>query len=68
MADTQTLEVPVQGMDCAECALHVQRAIANLPGVETVDVFLASEKAVVQIDPPDIVIGTQTSPVNFACF
>jgi Cd2+/Zn2+-exporting ATPase/Cu+-exporting ATPase len=38
-------------MDCAECTLHVQRAIAELPGVETVNVFLASEKAVVQLDP-----------------
>jgi len=47
----QTLEVPVKGMDCAECTQHVQHAIAQLPGVESVNVFLSSEKAVIQLDP-----------------
>ena len=51
MAHAQTIEVPVRGMDCAECTQHVQHAIAALPGVEAVDVFLASEKAVIQLDP-----------------
>ncbi|MCS6842031.1 MAG: cation-translocating P-type ATPase [Roseiflexus sp.] len=51
MAQTRLLEVPVKGMDCAECALHVQRAIEKLPGVESVDVLLSSEKAVVRLDP-----------------
>ena len=59
MADSQTLEVAIQGMDCAECTQHVQRAIAGLPGVVSVDVFLASEKAIAQnpslrIDLPKI--------------
>ncbi len=53
---TQTLEVPISGMDCAECTLHVQHAIAALPGVEKVDVFLASEKAIVQIDPAQVTL------------
>jgi Cd2+/Zn2+-exporting ATPase/Cu+-exporting ATPase len=51
MADLQTLEVPVAGMDCAECTQHVQQAIAGLPGVENVQVYLGSEKAVVTLDP-----------------
>ncbi|OGO41268.1 MAG: copper-translocating P-type ATPase [Chloroflexi bacterium RBG_16_58_14] len=38
-------------MDCADCTLHVKRAIAALPGVEAVEVFLASEKAIVSLDP-----------------
>jgi len=38
-------------MDCADCTMHVRHAIAALPGVEAVDVFLASEKAVVRLDP-----------------
>jgi Cu+-exporting ATPase len=49
--EPQTVEVPIHGMDCAECTLHVQRAIAGLPGVQSVDVFLAAEKAVIQLDP-----------------
>ncbi len=51
MTILKTMQVPVQGMDCAECTLHVQHAIAALPGVETVSVYLASEKAVIQYDP-----------------
>jgi Cu+-exporting ATPase len=51
MTAEKTLEVPIKGMDCAECSLHVQHAIAELPGVESVDVFLASEKAIVHLDP-----------------
>ena len=51
MAETKTIHVPIKGMDCAECTEHVQHAIAALPGVESVNVFPASEKAVVQLDP-----------------
>ncbi|MFN3307848.1 MAG: heavy metal translocating P-type ATPase [Anaerolineales bacterium] len=51
MKNFQTMEIPIQGMDCAECTRHVQKAIAALPGVQAVDVFLAAEKAVVQLDP-----------------
>jgi Cd2+/Zn2+-exporting ATPase/Cu+-exporting ATPase len=48
---TETIEVPIAGMDCAECTQHVQRAIAALPGVRSVEVLLAAEKAVVTHDP-----------------
>jgi len=51
MMNQQTIEVPVRGMDCAECTQHVRHAIAALPGVQNVEVFLTSEKAVVQLDP-----------------
>ncbi len=51
MAGRQVVEVPVKGMDCAECTLHVQDAIAKLPGVESVDVLLSSEKAIISLDP-----------------
>ncbi len=54
MAEIDTIEVPIEGMDCAECTLHVQRAIAGLPGIQGVDVFLASEKAVVRLDPSQV--------------
>jgi len=46
-----TLEVPIQGMDCVECTQHVKRAISSLPGVDSVDVLLGSEKAIIQLDP-----------------
>ncbi len=63
MTNSQTVEVPIQGMDCAECTLHVRRAIAGLPGVESVNVFLASEKAVVQLDPAQVDISSISQAV-----
>ena len=47
----KTIELPVAGMDCAECTRHVERALAGVPGVTAVQVLLASEKAIVQLDP-----------------
>jgi P-type Cu+ transporter len=46
----KTVEIPIQGMDCAECVQHVQKAIQPLSGVSKVEVYLASEKAVVEFD------------------
>ena len=51
MNQTQTIEVPIAGMDCTECTQHVQHAISGLSGVQKVDVFLSSEKAIIQLDP-----------------
>jgi len=45
MDDTQRLELPVRGMDCAECASTVKNAVARLPGVSEVNVLLAAERA-----------------------
>lgn len=54
MANPQTLEIPISGMDCAECTQHVQHAIEKLPGVQSVHVFLGTEKAVVKLDPAQL--------------
>ena len=54
MANLQTLEVPIKGMDCAECTQHVQHAISKLDGVKSVDVLLAAEKAIIQLDPEKV--------------
>ena len=65
MARTK-LEVPVQGMDCAECTMHVQHALAALPGVDDVHVLLSSEKAVLQIDPSQVDLPTIRKAVEGA--
>ena len=46
-----TIEVPVIGMDCDGCVKNVRSAVAELPGVHSVEVFLAGEKAEVTLDP-----------------
>ena len=49
--EIRTLTVPIKGMDCAECTQHVSQAIARLDGVQSVDVLLATEKAIIHLDP-----------------
>lgn len=51
MPETRTLQIPIAGMDCAECTEHVHKAITALPGVSDVNVLLATEKAIVRLDP-----------------
>jgi P-type Cu+ transporter len=51
------LVVPVTGMTCASCVHHVEKALRRVPGVETVNVNLATEKATVAFDA-----GTATLP------
>jgi len=47
----ETIELPVQGMDCVGCTKSVQQALLKLDGVEAADVLLSSEKAIVRLDP-----------------
>jgi len=58
MKPDRTVEIPVAGMDCAECSRHVRKAIADLSGVQSAEVFLAAEKAVVHIDPDAVDLKT----------
>ncbi len=40
--DWQTFVLRVEGMDCAECALHLEEAAARVPGVSQVEVSFAT--------------------------
>ncbi|NJR12751.1 heavy-metal-associated domain-containing protein [bacterium] len=46
---TATLELPITGMTCASCARNVERALTKQPGVLSVNVNLATEKASVAL-------------------
>ena len=48
---SKTIDVPIEGMDCAECTRHVKHAIEQVSGVDAVEVYLVSEKAVIQHQP-----------------
>ena len=50
-SNTRTLELHIDGMDCAECALHVQEQISGVDGVKQAKVLLAAEKGIVSFDP-----------------
>ena len=42
---------PVQGMTCASCVSHVEKALGKVPGVASAKVNLATETATVHYDP-----------------
>ena len=44
---TLTLQLPIEGMTCASCVTRVEKALARVPGVQSVSVNLATEQATV---------------------
>jgi P-type Cu+ transporter len=54
----QRIDIPIQGMDCQECAESVRFEIASVTGVSSVDVLLSSEKAIVEADPDTLSIDS----------
>ena len=42
---SETVSLPVEGMTCASCVGSIERALKAVPGVETVSVNLATERA-----------------------
>ena len=45
---TTEIALPIEGMTCASCVRRVERALESVPGVESVDVNLATEMATVR--------------------
>jgi Cu+-exporting ATPase len=66
MMTNNILEIPIKGMDCAGCASSVQKAIAGLPGVQSVDVLLNAEKARIQFENEALDLGTLRRAVEAA--
>ena len=48
---TRTLTLPITGMTCANCVATVERNLKKLPGVASVTVNLATERASLEIQP-----------------
>ena len=44
---TETVDLAISGMSCASCVARIDRAVAKIPGVQTVSVNLATERATV---------------------
>jgi Cu+-exporting ATPase len=47
----ETLNLPVRGMTCGNCARSVERTLASTPGVTKVLVEFEGGRAVVEFDP-----------------
>ena len=48
------LQLPVEGMTCASCVAHVEGALKGVPGVSSVKVNLATEKAAVDLESEEV--------------
>ena len=48
----QTLVLPIEGMSCASCVRRVEMALGKVPGVASVNVNLATERATVTLSEP----------------
>lgn len=51
MQEPIVFDLPIGGMTCASCAGRVERALAKVPGVDSVTVNLANERAHVEARP-----------------
>ncbi len=51
MSEAVKVDFGVSGMTCAACSTKVQRKLAKVPGVESANVNLTTEKATVLYDP-----------------
>jgi len=58
------ITLPVQGMTCASCVAHVERALKDVDGVVEVNVNLATEKASVEFSPESTEVSELISAVR----
>ncbi len=47
----ERVELPIEGMTCASCAVRIERGLKKLAGVSSASVNLAAERAFVEFDP-----------------
>jgi Cu+-exporting ATPase len=64
----QSLQLPVGGMSCANCAMNIERRLEKLEGVEQVNVNFAAEVASVTYDPGKLQPSSIVSQIGKAGF
>lgn len=61
---TARVELPITGMDCANCALTVERALKRMDGVVSANVNLASERASVEYLPGVVTLAAMQQAIR----
>ncbi|MCX7839661.1 MAG: heavy metal translocating P-type ATPase [Anaerolineae bacterium] len=61
---TQQITLPISGMTCAACVMHVEGGLKAVPGVVQATVNLANERATVQFDPEQTNINQMVTAVR----
>ena len=65
VAGLETVSISVSGMTCAACVMHVEHALADVPGVAEARVNLATERAVIEV-PGELSLDVLASAVKEA--
>ena len=60
------VSLPVRGMTCASCVSHVEGALREVPGISSVKVNLATEKASVELDSSEVSLDNLVKAVDEA--
>ena len=64
MMDEQSLNLPVTGMSCANCAANITRTVNKLDGVTDANVNFASERLLVDYIPSIVSLDTIVSEIR----
>ncbi|MFQ5860703.1 MAG: heavy metal translocating P-type ATPase [Dehalococcoidia bacterium] len=56
--------LPVEGMTCASCVMHVEEALKQVKGVSSVQVNLATERATVYLASPSVSVAKLRTAVQ----
>ena len=64
--ELREIVLPVEGMTCASCVSHVQRALQGVKGVSEAVVNLATEQATVRYDPGLVRVDALSGAVHDA--
>ena len=62
---SDTLKLHISGMDCADCALKLEKGVANLPGIATCNVNFTTAKMVVTGDAPPEAITARIRSMGY---
>jgi Cd2+/Zn2+-exporting ATPase/Cu+-exporting ATPase len=61
MESRATVELNIRGMDCAECAQHIEERLQKIAGVHSAEILFTAEKGVITYDPartaPAAIVG-----------
>lgn len=60
----QTLTLDIHGMTCEACVHHVAKALNGLDGVQSAEVSLPENRAVVRYDPEKVSIAHMQDAVE----
>lgn len=57
---------PIQGMTCANCVRHVEKALKNIPGVSQLEVNLEKQEALIEYDSTSVSYEVMASTLKDA--